>query len=217
VVCDRCNNETLSQLDQVICEFTPISVRRTMLGIPSKAGKVPGLRFSEGTIDFRAGVAGVDPTLIFSSHGSKELLKETGRAPDGRVSLQLEASGGRRFTPRYGSELSRALLKSALECAWLDHGEMTLETRFDHIRDAVLGTPRDGFFVVANKADPDCREVSLTYDFLRCDDDTWRMLVWCNYYGIGIATDSRLPKPLQELPPGLVTTLTFTESDLRPR
>jgi len=51
VVCDRCNNEKLSTLDQTICDFMPISLRRTMLGIPSKAGKIPGFRFSEGTID----------------------------------------------------------------------------------------------------------------------------------------------------------------------
>jgi hypothetical protein len=36
------NNETLPQLDQTICEFMPIQARRMMLGIESKAGKIPG-------------------------------------------------------------------------------------------------------------------------------------------------------------------------------
>jgi len=118
------------------------------------------------------------------------------------------------MTPRYSSELSRALLKSALECAWLDHGEMMLEARFDHIRDAVLGVPRDGFLAVVHKGDPNYRQVSLTYQLVQCGDDTWRMLTWTNYYGIGVGTDSRLSGPVQEPPAGLVTILPFTTSDL---
>lgn len=215
VVCDRCNNETLSKLDKVICEFMPVSIRRTMLGIRSKAGKVPGIRFSEGTVDFRPAEDGADPTLVINASSKRSILTETEHLPDGRVRLEWKSSGGRRMTPRYASELSRALLKSALECSWLDHGEMMLEARFDHIREAVLGTLRGGFFVMAGKADPDCQNVSLTYQLLPYENETWRMLVMANYYGVTIGTDSRLAGPLEQPPEDLFSIIAFTPSDLR--
>src|SRR5207249_1700021 len=45
VVCDRCNNGVLSDLDQSLAEFWPLKIRRTFLGVPSKAGKIPVTRF----------------------------------------------------------------------------------------------------------------------------------------------------------------------------
>jgi len=50
VVCDRCNNGVLSDLDQALIEFFPISLRRAMLGIQTKAGKFPVAKFSGGTV-----------------------------------------------------------------------------------------------------------------------------------------------------------------------
>jgi mannosyltransferase OCH1-like enzyme len=91
-----------------------------------------------------------------------------------------------------------------------------LEARFDHIRKACLGAPRDGFFVMVTKADPDRHNVSLTYQLLPYEqDDTWRMLVMANYYGVTIATDSRLASPIEEPPEELFSIITFTASDLR--
>ena len=40
-----------------------------------------------------------------------------------------------------------------------------LEPRYDHVRDAIRNVPRDGFFAVAKKGDPNSCSVSLTYDF----------------------------------------------------
>lgn len=134
MVCDRCNNGTLSSLDQAICEFFPVKMRRTMLGIRSKAGVVPTTRVSTGTVE-NVGLA----SLRFNSNTEAPMLREMERQ-GGTVRLQMNLSGGRRRTPRYGSELSRILLKSALECARLDHGELMLEPRFDHVRSAVLGS-----------------------------------------------------------------------------
>ena len=215
IVCDRCNHGTLSDLDQILCGFAPLSIRRMMLGIQTKEGKVPGFRFTEGTVDFLPGVDGADPTLAFKRVGSRPLLKETGRTPDGRVSLEWKGSGGRRMTARYASQLSRALLKPAFECAWLDHPEMMLESRFDHIREAVLGVPRDGMFVIGNKADPHCPNASLTYNLLPHEGDTWRMSVMANFYGVYIGTDSRLPGPVEEPPDGFFSIFTFGATDSR--
>lgn len=214
VVCDRCNNGTLSHLDQVMCEFMPVAVRRATLGVKSKAGKIPKIRFQEGTVEHIPSTNGADPTLVFTSQAEDRLLRETGRSPDGRVSLKWTGSGGRRMTPRYGSQLSRALLKSALECAWVDHGKLVLAHQFDHVREAVLGEPRNGFFLMMAKGDPQSTTVSLTYEIMP-DDDTSRLVVWANYYGVFIATDSHRSVPHGDVPSDQAHLITFTKSDLR--
>lgn len=55
------------------------------------------------------------------------------------VRLRLEGQGGRRFTPRFFSELSRSILKIGFELAFLDHDDTLLEPRFDLVRGAILG------------------------------------------------------------------------------
>ena len=214
VVCDQCNNGSLSELDQAICDFLPVTIRRTMLGIRSKAGKIPVARFSEGTIERVPTLGDAEPTLAFRSAGTRGLLRESESLPDGRVALTWRSTGGRRMTSRYASKLSRAVLKSALECAWLDHGPMMLEPRFDHIREAVLGRPRDGFFAILANADPNGGQVSLTYD-LASDGDRSRMWVVANYFGVYVATDSRLARPEGDLPEGQVNLITFRQPDRR--
>lgn len=213
VVCDRCNHQTLSVLDQVICNFSPIAMRRTMLGIPSKAGKVPVFRFAEGTVEFIPGPKGHEPKLIVKASSGREVLREVRRTEDGRVQLEWHSSS-RPMTAHHASELSRAILKSAFECAWLDHGEMMLEERFDHIREAVLGVPRDGFFAAMRKADPEFRAVSLTYDLVPWNKNHWRMYVAGNYFGAWLGTDSRLAHPVQELPEEIINVAPFSASEL---
>jgi hypothetical protein len=102
------------------------------------------------------------------------------------------------LTERYAATLSRALLKAALECAWLDHGHLVYESQFDHVRDAVLGQPRSGFISFLSKVDPETTEVALTYVLDPEGDDAGRMLVLLNYAGVMVATDSRLTSPKGE-------------------
>ena len=214
VVCDRCNNGTLSQLDQTICDFMPIQARQMMLGVRSKGGKVPRTRWQEGTIDYQPpDVAGGEPKLIVRSNGGNQILREKVRHPDGRVEFEWNASGGRKLIPRYISELSRAMLKSAFECAWLDHGPKVYEQRYDGIRNAILGAPHDGFLTVARKGFPDQMQVSLTYDFVH-DADATRLWTWVDYYGILLATDSALPKSAIDVPEELLSTIAFTAAEL---
>lgn len=212
VVCDRCNNGPLAQLDRTICDFLPVAMQRTILGIPSKVGKIPKARFNEGTMEHLPGLGVADPTLSMRSNGRRGLIREVGQLPGGRVALQMRVRGGRRMTSRYASDLSRAVLKSALECAWLDHHSRMLQTQFDHIRDAVLGTPRDGFLAILLKGDPNDQEVRLTY-YLVPDGEGLRMPVFASYYGMYLATDSRLASPAAELPKGLAAVITFSASD----
>ncbi|MGH9171200.1 MAG: hypothetical protein ACRD0Z_10075 [Acidimicrobiales bacterium] len=218
VVCDRCNNGPLSQLDQVLVDFMPIAFQRTIRGVPNKEGNLRQLNLVRETIEHQPGVGGADPTIVVTSKvREKSAIREVARLPDGRVKFKMTGSGGRRMTPRYGSELSRALLKSALECAWLDHGVMMLEPRFDHVRAAVLGEARDGFFLMATSAsDPNSQTVSLTYDFVE-DAGEWRMWVFVSIYGVELATDSRLARPAIDPPEDRVQMLTFTRADLERR
>lgn len=217
IVCDRCNSGRLSELDQVLVDFMPVAMRRTFLGVTSKEGRIRPLNLVGETIEHRPSVAGADPTLVVTSKTSgKSALREIARLPGGRVRLQMKGSGGRRLTPRYVSQLSRSLLKSALECAWKDLGETTLESRFDHVREAVLGEPRDGYLAMATRSDdPNSRVVSLTYGLV-WEEDQWRMPVVASIYGIGLATDSRLARPAIELPERLAQMIPFTRADLEP-
>lgn len=192
VVCDRCNNKQLAVLDQVLCEFMPIKMRRTMLGVRSKAGSVPTTRLDGGTIEHSG-----PGSLRFEGDGDEPMLRETFRHGD-TVGLSLEMRGGNRMTPRYGAQLSRALLKAALEIASLDHGALMFEARFDHVRKAILGGRRFGFVVVGRTGDPDDDSVSLTYDLVQ-DGSDWRMWVIGRFFGVTLATDSRLPRPTLDM------------------
>jgi hypothetical protein len=216
-VCDRCNHEALSVLDQTLCEFMPFAMMRTFRGIPSKAGKSPKFRFAQGTVEHSPGAEGSDPTLVINSNSPKGILKEVERFANGRVKMELNGTGGRRMTPRYASELSRALLKSALECAWFNYGALLLEPQFDHIREAVLGQPRDGFFTIGTEANVASLDATLTYTLVPYKGDTWRMPVEVKYCGISVGTDSQLRTLPTNFPPDAPAwTTQFTAANLPP-
>src|SRR4051794_3129220 len=67
VVCDRCNNGPLAQVDKALCDFMPIAMRRTTLGIQSKSGVVPQFRYFQGAVRHVAAADGGDPTLMFDA------------------------------------------------------------------------------------------------------------------------------------------------------
>jgi hypothetical protein len=215
VVCDRCNGGVLSDLDKELCEFFPIKMRRTMLGINTKVGKVPTTRFGTGIVRN----AGMQPNgqmglvVEVNNANDNKTFHETSRVGQ-RVGLSLNAKGGRRLTARYCSEIARALLKCAFECAWIDHGEMMLERRFDHIRDAILGRPYAGFLAFVRKTDPNDTELRITYNF-RDDEDGQAMWVLGSFYGVALFTDSRLAAPLGEDPENLASNIPFQPDDWR--
>lgn len=216
VVCDRCNNTVLSQIDSALCDFPAVVLRRTMLGIPSKSGRLPVSRMSGFTMTHIPGVGGQDPTLRFDSGGPQGIIQETETLPDGRVRLEWSGTGGRRLTPRYASEISRALLKVALECAWRDDPARANSSKLNHVRAAVLGEPRDGFIVIARQADPNNVSASLTYQILDQDERTSRMLVFANLFGIRMATDSRLARPVDFHPAMPMELRYFRQEDSAP-
>lgn len=209
VVCDRCNNGVLSDLDQTLTEFWPLKLRRTMLGISSKAGEVPVSSFRTGSLK-NTGEANL---MIELAHPKDTKTFRTTDLGGGRVKLDLSLTGGRRMTPRYAATLSRAFLKVSLECAWLDHGEEMLGGEFDHVRDAILGAPRDGYLAIARKADPDHTSVELTYWLLAAEDGRRYFAVSAKLFGVYVLTESLKPRPPGESPGDEVCLITFTESD----
>lgn len=99
--------------------------------------------------------------------------------------------------------------------AWTDHGAVMLEPRFDHVRRAVLGEARDGFFAMLTKGNPNRTVVSLTYWLQPDGNGEWRMPVCADYFGVILATDSRLPGPLQDQPAEFWNVTQFAKSDVR--
>jgi len=206
VVCDRCNNGTLSDLDQALTEFWPLKLRRTFLGIQSKAGKIPVTRFEAGTVS-NMGDAKIVIEHLYANDNTT--LKKTSLSGN-RVKLDLAIKGGKRMTPRYCAKISRALLKGALECAWLDQGETMLDPKWDHVREAILGQDRRGYLLLVRKADPDFVSLQLTYDtFTRTSDDREFIGVATNLFGVVLATDSLFSEPDREVPDELALTVTF--------
>lgn len=98
VVCDTCNGGVLSNLDQTLCEFFPIKMRRTMPGVESKAGKVPETRFSTGSITHKGLTADGQASLFFninSATDTKTFYEESRQG--NQVKLRFNAKGGRRL------------------------------------------------------------------------------------------------------------------------
>jgi len=189
VVCDRCNHGRLADLDRVLCEFKPISFRRTMLSVPSKTGKVPTTRFLTGHVE------SPEPGVVaFTPSGGKDMIREVARGEEG-VTLRMELAGGPRMTQSYASSLARSLLKVGLGLAWLDLGEGTMDPSFDHVRDIVLGAPRAGYIAIGRGVDgPPFDGVSVTHNPERVGDEM-RFIVVANIFGVEMATDSRRPGP----------------------
>jgi hypothetical protein len=127
-VCDRCNNETLSSLDEELLEFEPIKFLRTMNGVESKRGRVPITSFSNLRIE--------NPTkdhVMIHASSKKNITDQT---PNG---FKLHFKGNKKMDATRLKRISRSLYKIGLELICLDHGiEFALSERFDEARDIIL-------------------------------------------------------------------------------
>ncbi len=86
VVCDRCNNQVLSPLDNALRQFPLVAMMRTMYGIQSKSGKQPTFTFDNGSL------SSIRPGELDLNLASKKWHKEGLPAPPGYTSWS--------FTPR---------------------------------------------------------------------------------------------------------------------
>ena len=91
---------------------------------------------------------------------------------------------------------------------------MMLEPRFDHIRAAILGEPRDGFLVVACKIDPEHTGTELDYSIAPDQNGRDRLGVVASYFGLVMGTDSRLARPKEEIAEEDAVLASFTVDDV---
>lgn len=199
-VCTECNNR-LSRLDQVLVDFEPIALLRTIYGPLTKKGKFPRAEFRDMTIEK------VAPRHIRVQHKSAKAPNPPEPQPDGTVRFTITASGGRRFDP---VPLARSLFKIALSLVAHDAGpEMALNDRYAAARAFVLhGTPiGTEMWIAAWKPHP-------------------RLSTWWlpGEHGTGVALDifgvlfafNLEPRPLPvERPPGVIKFWLGREADDR--
>jgi hypothetical protein len=97
---------------------------------------------------------------------------------------------GRRMTPKYVSNLTRALFKIVLGLIYLDHGPTAFDERFDGIRSVVKGETFKGYLLLKNQAIP-TEDVRFSYQFMTFPghalDTVW---IESNFYGTQMYTDT---------------------------
>lgn len=205
VVCDRCNNGPLSELDGYLADFMPLKMRRTTLGIPNKVGKVPATVFQDTRLEFIEGRA----ALTGPAPHSWKLEQVDPRDPRWSVGTAT-LSGGRPLRGRHAAQISRALLKVGFEAAWTDLGERLMAADLDELRTLILGKrSQPGYvFLVDTHLDQKDAGHFIHYDvFANAETGTAGLYVAAKMLGVYIATDSfGSATP----PPGLTPELGYT-------
>ena len=196
VVCDTCNHGVLSVLDQSLAEFLPVKLRRTTLGVRTKDGKVPLTTFQEGRLLHNGRFAALHGDLSRKSWTEEFRSRRDPRFTVGMATL----TGGRPLRGRHVAQVSRALLKVAFGCAWLEQHELLLSREFNVVRAVILGTQRpSGYFFMSNEIDERNTRLSVSYEAIRDGEGNVSLRVHANFYGVVMVTDSRPAPP----PPGL--------------
>lgn len=219
VVCDVCNHGALSDIDNALCNFYPVLLRRIMHGVPTKSGKYPSISLVGGKLTCAPSpTPSGELSLAFTSDNPKRRLVTFTPLDDGRVEVtaSIRASGG--LSDSQASEISRAMLKIGLELLWFDDRELAFSPALDHIRAVVLGAPRRGFFSVAEgPIDPAASCARVTYQTHRTNAGRWDLIVVLEYKGIAMWTDSRLETPPPVPGDVKMVTRTFSSRDRRKR
>jgi hypothetical protein len=146
-VCDRCNNEVLSRLDNFLLDFEPISFLRVIYSPYTKAGEFPTASYQNISIKK------TDPRNIVLTAKDKsgwlENLKEMG---DGQISFSINIKG-KKFDPKM---IGRALYKIALGIVAYDQGlEVACDSKFDMARAFILkGDSFPNNLLILNKGKP---------------------------------------------------------------
>ena len=198
VVCDRCNNGVLSQLDQALQSFLPIELLRTWHGIPSKSGGLPDFKFDNGVL--RCLAPGELNLSLDSAKGQPETQHlDRGFVKTGFTATRSEGS------PQRLRNVHRALLKMAVEYAWVDLGETgALDAKYDHLRDRVLNGGYAGYLAFPEKANPN-ETIQFQYEpRTRVSDGHPLVGLLASFWGFPIFTDSLFPEPPMGVPPGWI-------------
>lgn len=178
VVCDSCNNGVLSQLDQALLEFSPISFMRVNYSIPSKSGTLPQVKF--GNVHLKC----INPGQIEIKTFSPRVIFEN----EGRFNIKTQSN--KRLTNDYLKKITRELFKIALGLIYIDHGaEFALSERYDSVRRIILGQDDfHGYLLFENKATPK-KEVKFEYYLPEFKNGEKTTFLIANFFGIKIVTD----------------------------
>ncbi len=163
IVCDRCNNGPLADVEQALIQFPAVGFLRVLLGQTNKKGERPAVKWNNATVSSPA-----ENEIVINAENDHafRIVEQVGPWVHGKLNL---TTGGPVSAKRY-SKIARALWKATLECAYLDHVEMIYETRFDQIREMVVGARLASGFIMFPKSGPaPTTEVALTYQFLNTD------------------------------------------------
>jgi hypothetical protein len=194
VVCDRCNHGVLSALDAALCDFLPISMMRTVAGIPSKAGKLPSFDFDNGSL--RCVAPGELSLELDSARWHKDQP-----APPGHIGFSFSAQR-QDMTPRRLAKVHRALVKMLLEYVWQDLGEeRALSSEFDRERSIVLDGGHHGYLVLFENNTPD-EQIRFQYEpRRRVADDHPMVGILASFWGVPVFTDTLFAEPVKAPPP----------------
>jgi len=168
---------------------------RTMHRQPSKSGKLPQMGFDNGRIEAKS------PDEIALWLSSDKWQREL-PAPPGYKSFSFTAKRND-LTPECLSRVHRALVKQALEFAWLDHGEeRVLSDEFDHARQIVVRGGHHGYVAVPRKTEfGDDISSGMEYATLKRNEDEHPLLFMvARFWGVPLITDSLFPEPTQSMP-----------------
>jgi HNH endonuclease len=163
VVCDRCNNGPLAEVEQALIRFPAVGFVRVLHGHTNKKGDRPVVKWANATMSSPA-----ESEIVINAKNAAafRIVEQVGPKVRGQFNF---TTGGPVSAARY-SKIARALWKTTLECVYLDHGEMVYEARFDETREMVIGARRaSGFIMFPKKLPPPTTEVALTYQFLDTD------------------------------------------------
>jgi hypothetical protein len=184
IVCDGCNNGTLSHADEALVNFEPIMMLRAERGIGTKTGKPVVAKFGDTKIAWTA-----PGTMEVAAQSRKVLrgMREFDPAKGVPGKLNLATSGP--LTEKRISRMVRSVWKSALEFVYLDQGaDVAFDPALDGVRAAVLDERAHGWALVPieSKATP---HVELTYMYPAALGDRPAFPISLSVFGVVFATD----------------------------
>lgn len=124
LLCDECQNQFGSEIEQQALGDYPFSFFRVFLGIPTKKSKAPWFKNWEGTIraSLQPGTLGYDPAPPF----------ESATMDGGKTQIRLLAQ------PMKPQMICRFLIKMGIEVVATDSATYVFETKFDAARQYAL-------------------------------------------------------------------------------
>ena len=188
VVCNDCNNGVCAQLDHALLNFYPIAMLRTLQGIPTKSGSLPSVHFDNGSVITRA------PGDVVIQLDSRRWDKSTTIRDDGQV--QGGFRGQKAFPPSQVAMVHRAIVKVAVELAWLDLGEdLVLSSAFDREREIVTRGGHHGYLAMLRDHTPR-PHISVSYERnFRSSDNEPGLLIRASFLGFDMFVNTLFSEP----------------------